>query len=65
MMRALGAEVVLVDQAPGSPPNQVSGKDLALVDRRTGQLVRERRAFRANQFELAANALAPRTLHGP
>jgi len=30
MMRALGAEVVLVDQAPGSVPGQVSGDDLAL-----------------------------------
>lgn len=65
MMRALGAEVVLVDQAPGSPPNQVSGEDLALVDQRTGQLVRERRAFRANQFELAANALAHERFTGP
>src|SRR5690606_22520499 len=31
MMAALGAEVVLVEQAPGSVPNQVSGKDLARV----------------------------------
>jgi len=35
MMRALGAEVVVVDQAPGSPPKQVSGEDLALVEERT------------------------------
>jgi cysteine synthase A len=27
MMQALGAEVIRVDQAPGSPPNQVSGED--------------------------------------
>ena len=65
MMRALGAEVVLVDQAPGSPPNQVSGEDLALVEQRTGQVVRERQAFRANQFELAANALAHQRFTGP
>ncbi len=32
MMRALGAEVVLVDQLPGSVPGQVSGGDLALVE---------------------------------
>ena len=65
MMRALGAEVVLVDQAPGSPPNQVSGEDLSLVEQKTGQVVRERQAFRANQFELAANALAHERFTGP
>ena len=65
MMRALGAEVMLVDQAPGSPPNQVSGEDLALVEQKTGQVVRERQAFRANQFELAANALAHERFTGP
>ena len=65
MMQALGAEVVLVDQATGSPPNQVSGEDLALVEQRTGQLVRERQAFRANQFELAASALAHQRYTGP
>ena len=32
MMRSLGAEVVLVDQLPGSIPGQVSGGDLNLVD---------------------------------
>ena len=32
MMRALGAEVVLVDQLPGSQPGQVSGGDLELVE---------------------------------
>ena len=31
MMRALGAEVVLVEQQPGSIPGEVSGDDLALV----------------------------------
>ena len=65
MMRALGAEVMLVDQAPGSPPNQVSGEDLALVEQKTGQVVRERQAFRADQFELAANALAHERFTGP
>lgn len=50
MMRALGAEVVLVDQAPGSPPGQVSGADLDLVEVRAQQLARERGAFRADQF---------------
>ncbi len=65
MMQALGAEVVLVDQAPDSPPHQVSGEDLALVEQKTGQLVLERQAFRANQFELAANALSHERFTGP
>ena len=58
MMAALGAEVVLVDQAPHSPPNQVSGEDLALVEARTKEIVQERKAFRTDQFLLAGSALA-------
>lgn len=54
MMTALGAEVVLVDQLPGSRPGQVSGGDLALVERQTQRIVRERGAFRADQFRLQA-----------
>src|SRR5512135_1680163 len=54
MMAALGAEVVLVDQALGSVPGQVSGIDLALVEEETQRLVRERGAFRADQFHLEA-----------
>lgn len=54
MMRAFGAEVVLVDQLPESTLGQVSGGDLDLVERETQRIVRERGAFRANQFELAA-----------
>ncbi|HTL53017.1 MAG TPA: cysteine synthase family protein [Planctomycetota bacterium] len=50
MMRALGARVELVKQAPGSPPMQVSGKDLELVEKRTLELVKELDAFRADQF---------------
>lgn len=58
MMQALGAEVVRVDQASGSPPHQVSGEDLALVEQRTREIARARGAFRADQFTLPANALA-------
>jgi len=58
MMQALGAEVVRVDQGPGSPPHQVSGEDLALVEARTREIVRERAAFRADQFTLPGNVLA-------
>jgi cysteine synthase A len=50
MMRALGAEVVLVPQAPGAQPGRVTGEDLALVEARAQQLTRERHAFRADQF---------------
>lgn len=58
MMSALGAEVVLVDQLPGSIPGQVSGGDLELVERETQRIVKERNAFRADQFRLASNARA-------
>jgi cysteine synthase A len=55
MMRAYGAEVVLVDQAPGAPPNQVSGESLALVEKETQRLTRDLAAFRADQFVLDGN----------
>jgi cysteine synthase A len=58
MMRALGAEVVLVDQAPGAKPGEVSGADLDLVEAETRRITRARDAFRADQFEIAANPLA-------
>ena len=58
MMAALGAEVVLVDQLPGSTPGQVSGGDLELVEREAQRIVIERKAFRADQFRLEGNARA-------
>ena len=58
MMAALGAEVVLVDQAPGSPPGQVSGEDLDRVEDEARRLVKERGAFRADQFALLGNIRA-------
>jgi cysteine synthase A len=58
MMAALGAEVVLVDQHPGSPPGQVSGDDLALVEAEARRIAAARGAFRADQFHLAGNARA-------
>lgn len=58
MMAALGAELVLVDQSPGSIPGQVSGADLALVEKRAKELVIERGAFRADQFLLDGNWIA-------
>ncbi|WP_429841662.1 PLP-dependent cysteine synthase family protein [Brevibacillus sp. FIR094] len=55
MMKALGAEVVLVDQAPGSPIGQVSGEDLAKVEEVAQQITKERNAFRADQFHHIGN----------
>ena len=65
MMRALGAEVVLVDQADGSVPGQVSGADIEKVERETEQLVDERGAFRADQFRLCASSRAHYLHTGP
>jgi cysteine synthase A len=65
MMQALGAEVVLVDQAPGSVPGQVSGEDLALVEQEAQRLVEKRGAFRADQFRLAGNRRAHYLHTGP
>lgn len=55
MMRALGAEVVLVEQAPGSPSGQVSGEDLALVELAAKKITEKRNAFRADQFHHIGN----------
>lgn len=61
MMRALGAEVVLVAQAPGGVDGQVSGADLALVEVATRARVAERGAFRADQFQHPGNPWAHET----
>lgn len=58
MMQALGAEVVLVDQSPGSSPGQVSGEDLALVEMETRKIAEKLGAFRANQFQHLGNVHA-------
>jgi cysteine synthase A len=65
MMRALGAEVVLVPQAPGSRPGAVSGDDIRLVQQATEQIVRQKRAFRADQFSLDSNERAHFLTTGP
>jgi len=65
MMRALGAEVVLVDQLPGSPPGQVSGGDLELVEQETQRIVKARGAFRADQFHHRGNFRAHYLFTGP
>jgi len=55
MMRALGAEVVLVPQTAGATPGKVSGADLDLVEIEAQRLTRARGAFRADQFERDGN----------
>ncbi len=65
MMTALGAEVVLVDQLPDSRPGEVSGADLAEVDRVAGELTCERGAFRADQFRRLGNPEAHEQTTGP
>jgi len=65
MMRALGAEVVLVDQAPGSRPGEVSGADLDLVEAAAQRLTTGRGAFRADQFLRSGNPEAHRDGTGP
>lgn len=58
MMEALGARVEIVAQQPGSPPGQVSGEDLDLVERRKQELARELGAFVPDQFTNPSNVRA-------
>ncbi|MGX0875512.1 cysteine synthase A [Roseovarius sp. MBR-154] len=55
MMRGLGAEVVLVRQAEGAKPGEVSGADLALVEEEARRITADRGAFRADQFAREGN----------
>ncbi len=65
MMKAFGAEVVLVDQLPESKHGQVSGGDLALVEEAAQKITKERNAFRADQFRLESSAHAHYLHTGP
>ena len=65
MMQGLGAEVVLVEQAPGAIPGEVSGEDLALVELAAQELTEQRNAFRADQFHHAGNMAAHKLGTGP
>lgn len=65
MMRALGAEVVLIDQSAGGVPGQVSGADLALVEAAAQRIAGERSAFRADQFHHSGNFRAHYLHTGP
>jgi len=65
MMAALGAEVVLVDQAEGSQIGAVSGADLALVEDEARRITAARDAFRADQFHHPGNSAAHEATTGP
>lgn len=58
MMRALGAEIVLVDQLPESRPGEVSGGDLHEVEVVALRIAKERHAFRVDQFLRDGNSNA-------
>ena len=65
MMRALGAEVVLVPQTAPGHHGHVSGDDLARVDEEADRITAQRDAFRADQFERASNSRAHELTTGP
>eukprot|EP00039_Didymoeca_costata_P017141 m.314827 g.314827 ORF g.314827 m.314827 type:complete len:362 (-) comp16496_c1_seq8:126-1211(-) len=65
MMHALGAEVILVPQLSESIVGQVSGGDLQEVEKVCQQIVEEREAFRADQFQLMGNFKAHYDNTGP
>lgn len=58
MIKALGADVVLVDQEKNSQKGMVSGADLALAEKKAKQLCKELNAFMASQFDNFDNAYA-------
>ncbi|MEO7840308.1 MAG: pyridoxal-phosphate dependent enzyme [Anaerolineales bacterium] len=58
MMKAFGAEVILIDQLPEPKLGQVSGADLALVEESAQRITKERNAFRADQFRLESSSRA-------
>jgi cysteine synthase A len=65
MMRALGAQVVLVEQVSTSTPGKVTGADMKRVRDRAAALVKETGAFFCDQFENAANRQAHIDATGP
>ena len=61
MIKALGADVVLVPQAKKSSKGKVSGEDLALAEEEAKRICKEKGAFMASQFENLDNPLAHMT----
>jgi len=58
MIKALGGEVLLVDQLPDSRVGEVSGGDLERVEQAAAALTQARGAFRADQFRRDGNWLS-------
>jgi cysteine synthase len=65
LLQAFGAKIELVPQTPGGIPGQVSGDDLALVERRTLELVDELEAWRPDQFANPSSSCAHEVGTGP
>ena len=64
MTRALGGEVVLVDQVAGKV-GHVTGEDLSRVEETAARIVQERGAFRVDQFRRESNVRAHHLISGP
>lgn len=58
ILQAMGAKVELVPQAAGGKPGQVTGEDLALVERHAQEIAQESDAFLVNQFHNPTNCKA-------
>jgi len=58
MIKALGGQVVLVDQAPNAVKGRVSGEDMQLVEKVAKRMVKETGAFYFNQFHNHDNAVS-------
>ena len=56
MIKALGGDVILVDQAPNAEKGKVSGEDMKLVEEVADRMVAETGAFYFNQFHNHDNA---------
>ena len=65
MMRGLGAKVVIVPQARGGIPGQVTSADLEEVDQEVRRITDQTGAFRADQFEDPGNPAGHETGTGP
>ncbi len=65
MMVSLGAKLESVPQAPGSKPGQVSGDDLALVEKRKQEVAAALGAWVPDQFRNPSNVLAHEEGTGP
>ena len=57
MLKALGAEVVIVPQQPDEEPNTVSRRDNEAVERKTEELTEKLHAYRPNQYINPVNYL--------